>query len=322
MSDPARSEAPYGPLRRDVRLLGSLLGRVLVEQEGEDFLAAEEHVRAALAPLTRGRRPVVRPRRRARAAAGEAGTDARAFGLYFQLANTAEQHHRIRRRREVTGEVRAPRESLAEAFEPPREVSPEDELERRLQQVSLQLVLTAHPTEATRRTLLRAHVRIAELLARGDDPDLTARRARGARVRARRGDHDPLADRRGAPRPAAGRRRDPPRAVVLRGEPVRRGRAAAARLPPPLPGRAAAVLVRELDRRRPRRQPGGRTARRSWRRSSARASRCSRRYRDDVRELSVALASSRSLVGVSARARGVDRARRARVRRLPRRRGA
>ena len=34
-------------------------------------------------------------------------------------------------------------------------------------------MLTAHPTEATRRTLLRAHVRIAELLVRLDDPDLT-----------------------------------------------------------------------------------------------------------------------------------------------------
>src|SRR5262249_62333396 len=46
MEHALRSDGPYGPLRRDVRLLGSLLGRVLVEQEGEDFLAAEERVRA------------------------------------------------------------------------------------------------------------------------------------------------------------------------------------------------------------------------------------------------------------------------------------
>ncbi|HWE80255.1 MAG TPA: hypothetical protein VG265_01275, partial [Gaiellaceae bacterium] len=44
---PPRREEPYGPLRRDVRLLGSLLGRVLVDQEGAGFLEAEERVRAS-----------------------------------------------------------------------------------------------------------------------------------------------------------------------------------------------------------------------------------------------------------------------------------
>ena len=165
-------EEPYGPLRRDVRMLGSLLGRVLVEQEGAEFLAAEERIRAS-ARLSReigDPAPV-------REALGELPPQEqsgmlRAFALYFQLANTAEQHHRIRRRRAYATEDRAPRESLAEAFERLATV-PETELRQRLADVSLQLVLTAHPTEATRRTLLRAHVRIAELLTRQDDPDLT-----------------------------------------------------------------------------------------------------------------------------------------------------
>ena len=121
----------------------------------------------------------------------------RAFSTYFQLANTAEQHHRIRRRRAYTQEVEVPRESLAEAFER-LSVVPADELWRRLRKVSLELVLTAHPTEATRRTMLRAHVRIAGLLTRLDDPGSDRGRARRARGRARRGDHDLLAGRRGA----------------------------------------------------------------------------------------------------------------------------
>jgi phosphoenolpyruvate carboxylase len=165
-------EEPYGPLRRDVRMLGSLLGRVLVEQEGAEFLAAEERIRAS-ARLSReiGDPAAVRE------ALGELPPQEqsrmlRAFALYFQLANTAEQHHRIRRRRAYAAEHRVPRESLAEAFERLASV-PEPELRRRLADVSLQLVLTAHPTEATRRTLLRAHVRIADLLTRQDDPDLT-----------------------------------------------------------------------------------------------------------------------------------------------------
>jgi phosphoenolpyruvate carboxylase len=152
------------PLRRDVRLLGSLLGRVLVEQEGQELLDAEERIRLLA---------------RASRAGHEAGSvreavDAldpalqervlRAFGLYFQLANIAEQHHRLRRRRQYGQDPEPARESLDDAFE---RLSGQP-LEERLEHASLQLVLTAHPTEATRRTILFAHVRVAELLERLD----------------------------------------------------------------------------------------------------------------------------------------------------------
>jgi phosphoenolpyruvate carboxylase len=173
VDDPVRSDGPYGPLRRDVRLLGSLLGRVLVEQEGKFFLDAEEHVRAS-ARLSRENGDPSHVHDAVRQLSPVMQSKMlRAFGLYFQLANTAEQHHRIRRRREVAAEVRAPRESLAEAFERLDDVSRE-ELSRRLRGVSLQLVLTAHPTEATRRTFLRAHARIAALLGHQTAPDLTS----------------------------------------------------------------------------------------------------------------------------------------------------
>ncbi len=165
-------EEPYGPLRRDVRMLGSLLGRVLVEQEGAEFLAAEERIRASARRSREiGDPSAVRDALR-ELPPQEQSRMLRAFALYFQLANTAEQHHRIRRRRAYAVEDQAPRESLAEAFAR-LAVVPEAELQRRLADVSLELVLTAHPTEATRRTLLRAHVRIAGLLTRQDDPDLT-----------------------------------------------------------------------------------------------------------------------------------------------------
>src|SRR5579862_5472036 len=159
------------PLRRDVRLLGDLLGAVLVEQHGPELLDAVERIRL----LARGAR--------------ERGTVAdldravtqldhrlqllvlRAFGLYFQLANIAEQHHRVRRRR--ADAHRGPlRESLAQALEALDGVEP-GQLARRAASTSVRLVLTAHPTEATRRTVLLAHVRIEALLARLDDPDTT-----------------------------------------------------------------------------------------------------------------------------------------------------
>ncbi len=117
MTESVREEGPYGPLRRDVRLLGSLLGRVLVEQEGEGFLAAEEQIRASSRRSRDiGDPSVVRDAVRQLSPRGQARM-LRAFATYFQLANTAEQHHRIRRRRAYAEEVETPRESLVEAFE-------------------------------------------------------------------------------------------------------------------------------------------------------------------------------------------------------------
>jgi phosphoenolpyruvate carboxylase len=149
------------PVRRDVRLLGDLLGRMLVEQEDESLLADVEHVRALARAARQG----------ARGEELRAAVDAmplerqasvlRAFALYFQLANVAEQHNRIRRLRDYAREGRVSRESLGAALDEVGDEPPAD--------ISLRLVLTAHPTEAARRTVLAAHVRIAELLARLDD---------------------------------------------------------------------------------------------------------------------------------------------------------
>jgi phosphoenolpyruvate carboxylase len=163
-------EARDAPLRRDVRLLGDLLGRVLVEQEGESLLEDVERVRA-LARASRAGSPHEELQEAVEALPLERQASVlRAFALYFQLANVAEQHHRVRRLRAYKLEERVPAESLEDSFARLDGVPPA-ELERR---VSLQLVLTAHPTEATRRTVLASHLRIAALLAELDDPLLAA----------------------------------------------------------------------------------------------------------------------------------------------------
>jgi phosphoenolpyruvate carboxylase len=159
-------DAPDAPVRRDIRLLGDLLGRVLVEQEDESLLADVEHVRA-LARASRSGAPHHELQAAVEALPLERQASVlRAFGLYFQLANVAEQHHRVRRLRAYKLEQRIPAESLDDSFARLEGV-PAEELERR---VSLQLVLTAHPTEATRRTVLASHMRMAALLAELDDP--------------------------------------------------------------------------------------------------------------------------------------------------------
>ena len=169
------------PLRRDVRLLGTILGDVLVEQEGRWLLDLVERIR--------------RVTRDARRDGTVATTDVvddldpdaqalvlRAFGLYFQLANLAEQHHRLRRRREDAHEGRTPRESLEDAFRRLASVA-SDDLSTRARATSVRLVLTAHPTEATRRTVLLAHIRIVEQLVRLDDARLSADERRAAEQR-------------------------------------------------------------------------------------------------------------------------------------------
>ncbi len=168
---------PDAPLRRDVRLLGDVLGRVLVEQGGEELLADEERVRE----LSRRARGSGSAHARARLAEAVGALPLerqaevlRAFSLYFQLANLAEQHHRLRRRREYEHEQRVPRESFEDAF---AQLERAGVSKRRLtaaaRRISLELVLTAHPTEATRRTVLAAHVRLDRLLDELDDPAVT-----------------------------------------------------------------------------------------------------------------------------------------------------
>ena len=166
------------PLRRDVRLLGELLGQVIVEQCGEGLLATEETIRLLSRDLrNRAAGPAEREELRELIASlepAQRGHVLRAFSLYFQLVNLAEQLHRIRRRRAKEHVGVPPRESLADAVRLLRESGIDGEdLARHAEQVRVELVLTAHPTEATRRGALAAQIRMAELLRRLDEPDLT-----------------------------------------------------------------------------------------------------------------------------------------------------
>ena len=173
-------------LRANVRLLGDLLGSVLVEQEGAGAARAEERIRALARAAREGEpRDELRGRRR-RAPARAAGLVLRAFALFFQLANIAEQHHRAPAPPRVR--ARGPRAARV-ARRGVRASSPAAGVGRGAlagggRASRVELVLTAHPTEATRRTILEAHRRIAALLRELDDPELppSERRARRAEL--------------------------------------------------------------------------------------------------------------------------------------------
>jgi len=168
----------HQPLRDDVRQLGDLLGQVLKVHDGPELFDRVERVRALskrahagddrafdeLADLMRALPEAVALR------------VARAFAHFLSLANIAEQHHRVRRRRDHAREPegRPQRGSSLETLGRLRAAGFDAAaLARAAASIRIELVLTAHPTEIVRRTLLQKHHRIARLLDVLDRSDLT-----------------------------------------------------------------------------------------------------------------------------------------------------
>lgn len=157
-------------LRREVSFLGKLLGEVLVQQCGHETFRTVETIRERSKLLRSDFKDhqfseymnVIRhlePEMRHNVI--------RAFAVYFQLVNIAEQNHRIRRKKEydrTRGQMiqQGSIESVVKKFHDDQ--VGEAEIQHVLSQISLQLVMTAHPTEASRRTILEAHRRLSRLL--------------------------------------------------------------------------------------------------------------------------------------------------------------
>src|SRR5262249_33562017 len=93
----------------------------------------------------------------------------RAFTVYFHLINTAEQHHRVRRRNayERAGMPAVQRGSLSALGETLQQSGPET-IQRLLNQLSIELVVTPIPTEETRRSLISQSRKIADRLEAHD----------------------------------------------------------------------------------------------------------------------------------------------------------
>lgn len=168
-------------LRRDVRFLGHILGEVLVHQGGNGLLAIVEEIREMSKTLRAGFTPELFAefKKTITTLAPEIRHQViRAFAIYFQLINIAEQNHRMRRKRDYersAGEDIQPGsiEDVVRSLKS-QSIAP-DEVRTILQGISLELVMTAHPTEATRRAVLDIHKRIANDVMELDNPNLTFR---------------------------------------------------------------------------------------------------------------------------------------------------
>lgn len=168
-------------LRRDVRFLGNILGEVLVHQGGQELLDIVEKIRE----LSKSLRAVALPEvfEEFKTLIKNLDSDnrhqvVRAFAIYFQLVNIAEQNHRIRRKRDYersAGETIQPGSMESAVQELKEQNFTADEVEAILADLSLELVMTAHPTEAMRRAILDIHKRISEDVTLLDNPTLTFR---------------------------------------------------------------------------------------------------------------------------------------------------
>ncbi|MEE4292672.1 MAG: phosphoenolpyruvate carboxylase [Xanthomonadales bacterium] len=175
------------PLKADVRLLGELLGQVLVEQHGAELLEKVESVRKAAI-----RQREIDSESGLDEALGQLGHEdvmlvVKAFASYLRLANLAEKTHRLRRRRVyLRAQAGAQPGSLEHAFGLMKQqgVSPEA-LEKAVNELRIQPVFTAHPTEATRRTIQEREYEILLRLGELMNPELTPDEERLAMERIR-----------------------------------------------------------------------------------------------------------------------------------------
>ena len=163
-------------LREDVHQLGELLGNTISLQHGAAFLDKIERIRKGAKASRRGSQDGAE---QLSETLNQLDDDellpvARAFNQFLNLANIAEQYHRVRRR--APGEAQPFEDNiLAELLQRLSSKGHKGEaLARQFGRLDIELVLTAHPTEVARRTLIQKYDAMTEQLAAGDHSDLSA----------------------------------------------------------------------------------------------------------------------------------------------------
>ncbi len=170
-------------LRSDVRLLGNLLGQTIKTQHGEELFELVEEVRAIAKQARAGDNAQIQ--RLIEILSDLSSTDllnlARAFTLFLNLANIAEQHHQIRQRRALqlekfpTAGSGHPGSFLQSELNKLKNAGIDNNtLYNQVCGLNIELILTAHPTEILRRSVSSKFFRIANLLQNKDRPDLSA----------------------------------------------------------------------------------------------------------------------------------------------------
>ena len=169
------------PLIEDIRLLGRILGDVIREQEGQEAFDLIERVRQ-LSVAYRLKQDATAGKALDRLLKNLSGDQTvsviRAFSYFSHLANIAEDRHHVRRREvhEAQGDLHEG--SLAMTFDRLADADIRaDAIARTLQHAYIAPVLTAHPTEVQRKSILDAERAVAELVGERDDLHTAAQKA-------------------------------------------------------------------------------------------------------------------------------------------------
>ena len=176
--NPEKEQDKDLPLREDIRRLGRILGETVRAQEGDSVFALIEQVRQASIRFHRDNDAAAREELE-HILTGMSPEDTlhvvRAFSFFSQLANIAEDQHHVRRSRAHQLAGSAPREgSMARALALADEAGLGDEdLRAFFDHAMVCPVLTAHPTEVQRKSILANQLRIARLLDARDRIQLT-----------------------------------------------------------------------------------------------------------------------------------------------------
>ncbi|NIE96319.1 phosphoenolpyruvate carboxylase [Acinetobacter sp. Tr-809] len=167
------------PLREDVRLLGNLLGETLKQHAGQDLFNQIEQIRA----LAKGARDgqIEAEKQLEQLFLGLKDEEilplTRAFSHFLNFANIAEQYHVVRSRRQAEFDEQAPSPNplphLFEKFKT-QQINAQ-QLFQQICDLKIELVLTAHPTEVSRRTLIQKYDDITDCLSQLDQQKLTPR---------------------------------------------------------------------------------------------------------------------------------------------------
>ncbi len=186
MNDKLLDNLKDEPLRNDIRHLGRMLGDTVREQEGDSVFEIIEQVRQTAVRFARDSDPESQKSSRAELAAlldplprDTTQSVVRAFSYFLQLANIAEDAHHSRRRRAHDLAGSPPREgSLIHALDAlsTANITPEA-IADFFAHALVAPVLTAHPTEVQRQSLIRNHREIARLLDARERQQMTPEEA-------------------------------------------------------------------------------------------------------------------------------------------------
>ncbi|WP_273827546.1 MULTISPECIES: phosphoenolpyruvate carboxylase [Providencia] len=161
----------YSAMRSNVSMLGKLLGDTIKEALGEDILDKVESIRK-LSKSSRAGNEVQRQKllmTLQNLSNDELLPVARAFNQFLNLTNVAEQYHSI----SPHGEAASNPVALKKLFSRLKDKSfTNNDIQKAVEQLSIELVLTAHPTEIARRTLIHKLVEVNNCLSQLDHDDI------------------------------------------------------------------------------------------------------------------------------------------------------